>query len=383
MPESRPDLARRGFLRRAGLLGAGVAAGGFALGGGGYLAGRDNRPDQTGALSTPGPDPGNTVPFYGPHQAGIIDRAPAHLRFTSYDLVHTPAAQAREQLATALKQLTAAVAAMTAGRWIPAQTDVARGLGPARLTVTVGLGARAITAAGQPVPGPLAPIPDFPGERLDPARSGGDLGIQVCADDLMVVASVTAAVTSVLAGRARPRWTQTGFLPRDQNSTDPAGTPRNLLGQLDGTDNPTGARRELAVWDTGADTPWMAGGSYLVCRRIRMLFTAWQRLDTDAKQAVVGRTLDTGAPLSGGSEHSVPDFTADPGPALAIPAHAHVRLTHPANNAGATMLRRGYSYDDGLRPDGTRDAGLFFQAFQPTPGRCSCRFRPGWSPTTP
>jgi len=31
------------------------------------------------------------------------------------------------------------------------------------------------------------------------------------------------------------------------------------------------------------------------------------------------------------------------------------------------MLRRGYSYDDGLRADGTADSGLFFQAFQADP----------------
>ena len=51
-----------------------------------------------------------------------------------------------------------------------------------------------------------------------------------------------------------------------------------------------------------------------------------------------------------------------------IPIDAHVRLAAPEMNRGATMLRRGYSFADGLDPvTGEIDAGLLFLAFQQHP----------------
>ena len=218
------------------------------------------------------------------------------------------------------------------------------------------------------MPGPLAPIPAFAGESLSALRSGGDLGVQVCGDDPFVVASAAEAVSAVVSTWARPRWTQNGFVPGIPATIDPDTTPRNLMGQFDGTDNPTGSRLELAVWVDDAATSWMRDGTYLVCRRIRMLLGDWRTLTVPAREQVIGRTLDTGAPLTGGQEHSTPDFAAvDPAGRPVIAANAHMRLTHPANNGGATMLRRAYSYDDGLRAGGGPDSGLFFQCFQTDP----------------
>ncbi|WP_420081533.1 hypothetical protein ACN6AT_30570 [Streptomyces sp. JL4002] len=50
-----------------------------------------------------------------------------------------------------------------------------------------------------------------------------------------------------------------------------------------------------------------------------------------------------------------------------IAANAHIRLAAPASNGGASMLRRSWSYRDGLRSDGAADAGLLFTAWQPDP----------------
>jgi deferrochelatase/peroxidase EfeB len=48
-----------------------------------------------------------------------------------------------------------------------------------------------------------------------------------------------------------------------------------------------------------------------------------------------------------------------------IPGDAHVRLAGPAANGGRRILRRGFSYTDGIDPaTGELDAGLFFIAFQ-------------------
>ena len=60
-----------------------------------------------------------------------------------------------------------------------------------------------------------------------------------------------------------------------------------------------------------------------------------------------------------------------------IPENAHVRLSSAAANGGAQMLRRGYSYNDGVNFTAERwppwrqgmeyDAGLFFVSYQSDP----------------
>jgi deferrochelatase/peroxidase EfeB len=60
-----------------------------------------------------------------------------------------------------------------------------------------------------------------------------------------------------------------------------------------------------------------------------------------------------------------------------IPETSHMRLAAPANNGGAQILRRSYSYNDGANFVAERwppwhqgieyDSGLFFQAYQKDP----------------
>jgi dye decolorizing peroxidase len=115
----------------------------------------------------------------------------------------------------------------------------------------------------------------------------------------------------------------------------------------------------------------MAGGSYAVFRRIRMLLDPWDQQSLDVQQRTVGRRKDNGAPLSGGpgsTEATAVDLNAfNSDGSLVIPGDAHIRVAAAASNQGAAMLRRGYSYHDGYRPDGAPDAGLLFIAFQADP----------------
>lgn len=358
---SRPS--RRRFLGSAGVL-----VGGAAIGTGGALAAdRAFRPASTtpGDAATASSATG-AVAFEGMHQPGIIDRQPAALRFLALDLIGT----GQHELRQALTALSQTARTMMAGRWSAAADDIADGLRPAGLTVSIGIGAAGLAKAGLAVPPALAPLPAFAGEKLQAARCGGDLGLQVCGEDPMVVAATSRALLRAVSGMAKLRWSQSGFLRSRAGAADPGGTPRNLMGQLDGTDNPTGSRLGLAVWvPPGVAPAWMTGGSYLVCRRIRMVLDAWERLPVPAQEAVIGRRKDSGAPLTGTAEHDIPNFTAVADGKPVIAADAHLRLTHPSNNAGATMLRRGFSYDDGINPAGEPDAGLFFQAFQTDPHR--------------
>ncbi len=357
-----PGPSRRRFLSSAGLLLGGAAAGG----GTGYaLADRSQHATSTGASGPAGFMP---VPFEGTHQPGITDRQPAALRFLALDLTRT--AETKDGLRTVLQGLSETARRSMTGQWVAGADGIATNLRPAGLTVSIGIGATGLAKAGFAVPAELAPLPAFSTDRLQPARTGGDLGLQVCSEDPMVAAATARALLRAVSGSARLRWSQTGFLRSRDAAVDADATPRNLMGQLDGTDNPTGSRLGLAVWvPAGVGPTWMTGGTYLVCRRIRMLLDSWEKLAVAAQEAVIGRRKDTGAPLTGQQEHDNPVFAATVDGRPVIPADAHIRLTHPSNNAGATMLRRGFSYDDGMNSTGELDAGLFFQAFQTDPHR--------------
>jgi deferrochelatase/peroxidase EfeB/predicted lipoprotein with Yx(FWY)xxD motif len=343
---------------------AGLRAGGVEL---------SARPDARRASTATASAGASPVPFYGAHQAGVETAPPAHVVFAAYDLTGTDIRVLRRLLRT----WTVAAAELTAGKPVgevsggagPPDSGEATGRGPASLTVTVGFGPamfddRFGLAAHRP-PG-LVPLPSFRGDRLDPAICGGDLMVQACAEDAMVAFHAVRQLTRLSAGTARVRWMQRGF--GASAAEHAARTPRNLFGQKDGTDNPVPGTLGFAstVWVDGAGQPsWMRGGTYLCVRRIRMDLDRWDATPLQTQEAVIGRAKGSGAPLSGGAEHSAPDFAGRRGDgSFVIPADSHVRLSHPAFNAGAAMYRRGYSYDNGYDSSAARyDAGLLFLAF--------------------
>jgi deferrochelatase/peroxidase EfeB len=84
---------------------------------------------------------------------------------------------------------------------------------------------------------------------------------------------------------------------------------------------------------------------------------------------VFGRRRTTGAPLNASREFDKVDLNAsDQTGEPLIPVRAHIRLASPDTNAGERLLRRGYSFTDGIDPlTGELDAGLFFICFQRDP----------------
>jgi deferrochelatase/peroxidase EfeB len=165
-----------------------------------------------------------------------------------------------------------------------------------------------------------------------------------------------------------------GFGKTSTTSTAEA-TPRNLLGFKDGTRNIKAQDTELVdryVWvGRESDQAWLRGGSYLVARRIRIFIENWDRSFLGEQEDVIGRTKAAGAPLTGGTESTTPDFGAQNDQAQpVIPARAHIRLASPEENGGLRLLRRGYSYTDGIDPVlGTLLGGLFFIAFMKDPSQ--------------
>lgn len=376
-PGSAPGRAPRAGVTRRALLG--TAGAGLVVGAGAGAAGAvalDWAPAAVPAAGPNGALGAGRVPFHGEHQAGILEPQQARVQLAAFDLA---GGVGRDGLRTLLRSWSRTAALMAAGEPADAfENQVALDAGPCSLTVTFGFGATLFDKAGlaDRRPAALEPLPAFPADALDPARGDGDLFVQIGADDALVAVHALRVLQRQAAGTAALRWQAAGFA-RTPGATAHPMTGRNLMGQIDGTNNPRPGEDGFAgkVFCAGGDdrSAWLTGGSYLVFRRIRMLLDNWEALPVDRQERVIGRRKADGAPLSApasGGETTPVDLAAQGADGtLAVPADAHVRVAAPAANGGAAMLRRGFSYHDGLLADGSPDAGLLFLAFQADPGR--------------
>ncbi|GAA3499105.1 hypothetical protein GCM10019016_062080 [Streptomyces prasinosporus] len=211
--------------------------------------------------------------------------------------------------------------------------------------------------------------------------------MQIGADDALVAFHALRAVQKDAGAAARVRWQMNGF-NRSPGATAHPMTTRNLMGQVDGTRNPKPSEsdfdRRIFVPEKG-EPAWMANGSYVVVRRIRMLLDDWERLPLEEQENVIGRRKSDGAPLSGGTETSEMDLEkTDAEGNLVVPFNAHARITRPDQNGGrgdapAPVLvprrhRRGRGAGRGsaVRLLAGRSAA-----------RASCRCSASWTGATP
>ncbi len=335
--------------------------------------------------------------FFGEHQGGIATAQQANSYFVAFDLV----AKRRDEVTGMLRAWTEAAARMASGETArPLGQDLsiegqdgasALGLAPARLTITFGFGAGLFVKAGvdryglaAKRPDALVDLPKFNGDQLQAARTGGDISVQACADDPQVAFHAVRELDRLSYGAAQICWAQAGFLPQ----TPPGETPRNLMGFKDGTVNPplggapatpdTPKSFDDVVWVGEEGPDWMRGGSYAVARRIRISLEHWDRTEVDFQEQVIGRHKYSGAPIGKSVEQEPLDLDrADKDGNALIADNAHVRLGAAAANEGAQVLRRAYSYNDGVSFTAERwppwrqgmlyDAGLFFVAYQRDP----------------
>ncbi len=347
---------------------------------GAFAAGRLAAPDPA-----KGDAPAASYPFHGERQAGIVTPAQDRLHFVALDVTTDD----RDQLVALLRAWTEAAERMTRGgdagpvgavdgpgNAPPDDTGEALDLPPSRLTITFGFGPGLFVDAdgndrfgiGDRRPEALERLPRFSADVLDPARSDGDICIQACADDPQVAVHAIRNLVRIGFGTTAVRWSQLGFGRTSTTSTSQS-TPRNLFGFKDGTANimaEEAGALDTHVWVDAADdakAAWLAGGSYLVTRRINMTIEVWDRQSLEAQEQFIGRTKGAGAPLSGGEEFTEPDFAMAGSAGPIIPVDAHVRVVHPELNDGVRILRRGYNFVDGSNDVGGLDAGLFFIAY--------------------
>src|SRR5699024_11504332 len=93
----------------------------------------------------------------------------------------------REGVLRMLRLLTDDAARLTRGEPALADTEPEMALQPASLTVTVGFGHGLMERAEREAPSWLEPLPAFGIDALEDAWTGGDLVLQIAAEDPMTV----------------------------------------------------------------------------------------------------------------------------------------------------------------------------------------------------
>ena len=83
----------------------------------------------------------------------------------------------------------------------------------------------------------LVTMPAFSTDRLEPQWCGGDLLVQICTDDPIVVAHTRRVLLKNVYSMSVQRLRQNGFHAARAAETS-GGTMCNLMGQVDGTVNP-------------------------------------------------------------------------------------------------------------------------------------------------
>ncbi|ANH95141.1 peroxidase [Streptomyces sp. SAT1] len=336
MRRAAPHPSRRRFLDVTGAM---VAAG--------LTAGCTPDPARPGRGAPSAPATPVTVPAAGRHQAGITLPRTAQRNLLAVVADLGPDVAPGPLLAE-LGQTVSALVAGTDPRLL--------GLPPGDLTVTVGVGPRLVRAAGAALPG-ATDLPEFSRERIAPRARGGDLLMQICAGDALLLPVAAAALLDQAGARLRERWRQSARRGADVPLGNGLTAPRNPLGFIDGIVGPhTAAEQQRDLWLTGP--PEVAGGTLAVLRRMELDLPRFAALSVAEQEAVFGRHRADGAPLSGGPVAAGPDLgakTAD-GRYL-VPADAHARRANPAVVGTGLMLRRSYSIDDPA-------PGLLFISFQ-------------------
>lgn len=377
-----PQMSRRSLLR-AGGIGA-VLAGGMAAGLGTALA-------PAAEAATSGSGGGSSLPFYGAHQAGVLTASQQHLTLAVLDLTIASAAELRDLL----REWTQAASLLTGAQPVgslasapsapPADSGEVLDEAAASLTITFGFGPSLFDerfGLSAQRPAPLADLPAFSKDQLDPQRTGGDIMVQACANSAQVADHAIRNLLRIAAARSSLRWIQRGFLDVPGAPGSTGGTPRNLLGFKDGTANlPTNDATRMAnnVWASTDESPaWMIDGTYAVVRRVRTLIEPWDNASLQEQEDATGRRKYSGAPFGGTLEH-------DRVVSANLPIDSHVRLANPRTGQDSErerILRRGYNYADGIAPItgplpndngqpvvGQMDVGLLFIAFQQDPRR--------------
>lgn len=152
------------------------------------------------------------------------------------------------------------------------------------LTCVVGLGSAfwdRVQPANAPRPAGLHAFRSVEGARHDAPATPGDLLFHIRANRPDLVFELTRLVMQALGSDAVVEDHVTGLRYFDS---------RDLLGFVDGTENPTGRSAATAALIDAETEPEFAGGSYVIVQKYVHDLAAWHALGTEEQERVIGRT---------------------------------------------------------------------------------------------
>jgi putative iron-dependent peroxidase len=210
----------------------------------------------------------------------------------------------------------------------------------AELTCVVGIGAALWDRLfGAPRPAGLHPLPQLAGDRHLAVSTPGDLLFHIRAHRVDLCFELAQRLTERFDGLARVIDEVHGFRSFDE---------RDLLGFVDGTENPEGTAAHAAV-TIGDEDPAFAGGSYVIVQKYLHDLTAWDALPVLEQERVIGRT-----------KLSDIEFDDD-----VKPANSHTALTVIEDENGEEQQILRFNMPFGRV--GSREFGTYFIAYSRSP----------------
>jgi putative iron-dependent peroxidase len=178
---------------------------------------------------------------------------------------------------------------------------------------------------GSPRPARLHPLPTIAGTTHTAVSTPGDLFFHIRAHRFDLCFELAQRLVERLAGSAKVVDEVHGFRSFDE---------RDLLGFVDGTENPDGEDAAQAVLIGGEDERF-EGGSYIVVQKYLHDMTRWDALSIEQQERAIGRTKLEDIELADGdkptnSHVALNTIVDDDGR-----QHQIVRMNMPFGNVGA------------------------------------------------
>ena len=171
------------------------------------------------------------------------------------------------------------------------------------LSVVVGIGSEVWERLlDGPRPAELHPFPELQGSRHRAPSTPGDLLFHIRATRQDLCFFLGSEVMARLRGSVTVVDEVSGFGYLDR---------RDLLGFVDGTENPGGQTAVDAVV-IGAEDPDFAGGSYVIVQKYLHDLDAWERLPVEQQEQIIGRRKLSNVEIDTPGSHVVLNTITDP-----------------------------------------------------------------------
>jgi putative iron-dependent peroxidase len=209
-----------------------------------------------------------------------------------------------------------------------------------RLSCVVGIGASLWHRLYRlPVPRGLHPFRGLSGARHTAPATHGDLLFHVRSRSLDLCFELVRQVMRRLAGHVNVRDEVQGFKYFDE---------RDLLGFVDGTENPSGPAAVAAI-TIGDEDPAYTGGSYVIVQKYLHDLDAWQALPVAEQERVIGRHKL--------SDIEIPDGEKAPN------SHVAVNTIVDADGTEQQIVRENMAFGS----PGAAEFGTYFIGYAGTP----------------